>query len=93
MESYAARLLLDAPTPRVSTQRVLVAAGPVSTIGWRGDGRELYYVDGALNVSAISFTPQNDTAVVGEPVKLFTLPGFAAGQSLRVLTNWTARLP
>ena len=115
VETYAARLLLDLPTPRVSAQRVLVTAGPISTIGWRSDGRELYYIDRALTVTAASFTPQNDTAVVGPPVKLFTLSEandtsamavtgdgrrflvtempFAAGQSLRVLTNWTARLP
>jgi eukaryotic-like serine/threonine-protein kinase len=114
VESYAARLMLDLPTPRLSAQRVLVAAGPISVIGWRNDGRELFYIDRTLNVTAVSFTPQNDTAVVGPPVKLFTLPAaigasdvavsgdgrrflvtempFAAGQSLRVLTNWTARL-
>ena len=115
VESYAARLMLDSPTPRVSAQRMLVAAGPISVIGWRNDGRELYYVDRALNVSVVSFTPRNDTALVGPPVKLFTLSEvnggsemavtgdgqrflvtempFAVGQSLRVLTNWTARLP
>jgi serine/threonine protein kinase/Tol biopolymer transport system component len=114
VETYAARLMLDPPMPHLSTQRVLVAAAPISVIGWRNDGRELYYVDRMLNVTAVSFTPQNDTAVVGPPVKLFTVSEatgtgemavsgdgrrflvtempFAAGQSLRVLTNWTARL-
>ena len=113
VETYVARLILDVPVPRVSPQRVLVADGPIISLGWRSDGRELYYFDRTLNVTAVSFTPQNDTAVVGRPVKLFTLSAepsdmavagdgqrflvgekpFAAGQSLRVLTNWTARLP
>ena len=111
--------LRGAPRPRraraaaehPADARGLRLSGP---LGWRADGRELYYADQAMGVLAVR-SRRGAIPPTGTPVKLFTLPvvigsgylppvtgdgrrfivsemPFAAGQPIRLLTNWTARL-
>jgi hypothetical protein len=114
-ETLLTRFIVDGGTPRVGTQRIPIALGGGLPIGWRADGREIFYLDKNRDVTAVSITLQGDSATLGTPAKLFSLPSvggdlgpptvsrdgsrfivsekpFVKGQTIRVLTNWTARL-
>jgi dipeptidyl aminopeptidase/acylaminoacyl peptidase len=114
-ETYLTRFLVDGGKPRLGTQRIPIALGGSVPIGWRGDGREIFYLDKSRDVTAVPITLQGDNATLGTPTKLFSLPyvsgdlgppavsrdgsrfivsekPFVRGQTIRVLTNWTARL-
>jgi serine/threonine protein kinase len=114
-ETYVTRFIVDGGKPRLGTQRIPIALGGGIPIGWRGDGREIFYLDKSRDVTAVPITLQGDNATLGTPAKLFSLPyvsgdlgpptvsrdgsrfivsekPFVRGQTIRVLTNWTARL-
>ena len=41
---------------------------------WRGDGRELFYMDGARGVASVPIEVQDGAIAPGVPKVLFTLP-------------------
>lgn len=73
-ETYLARFTADGGTPRLGAQRILVASNSSAAIGWRSDGREIYDLDQNRDVTAVPITLQPDSAALGPPVKLFSLP-------------------
>ena len=114
-ETFLTRFLVDGGKPHLGTQRIPIALGGGLPIGWRGDGREIFYLERGRDVTAVPVTLQGDNATLGTPAKLFSLPSasgdlgpptvnrdgsrfivsekpFVRGQTIRVLSNWTARL-
>jgi len=73
------RLITDGATPRLGAERLAIAPGGGEPLGWRGDGRELYYLERGREVMAVAFESRGDTATVGPPVKLFAIPGVPTG--------------
>ena len=58
--------------PRLGTQRIPVGSG--EPIGWRADGRELFYLQRGRQVMAVPVAQQGETVSLGSPITLFTIP-------------------
>jgi hypothetical protein len=71
---FVARFIADGETPRLGSQRIPIAPSGGEPIGWRGDGRELYYLQRGRDVMAVPVGLQSDSATAGTPVMLFTIP-------------------
>jgi len=73
-EIFLTRLTMDAGGPRLAAERVLVASGTAGAIGWRRDGRELYYLAENRTVMGAPFAEQNQVASLSQATSLFRLP-------------------